>query len=430
MSRGKLLLVKNVLAADSEDFREPRVTDILIEDDTIVCVDSNQNVPDAEVLERKDCIALPGPFDLHMHGRDHEEAEAETMATLAKCALYGGYSGGLLMANSSPPPDTADIYSERREELEALSPLDLRLAAPVTRGRQGQQLVDFEQLRAAGARVFTDDGSPMSDEIARQAFLEAAKYGVAVMEHCEDIELRRTAGPINDGPVARYLGVPGISPEVEARMVERDLKIGLELGVPVGLHHVSRARSYELIREYRAKGVQVVCEVTVHNLIFSELQVLISGANAKMNPPEGSTEDVIACNEALRDGIVNFLVTDHAPHPRYKKELGLTDSAFGIIGAQVALPLLVDRLVKSGAQTLAAITKAMCYNPARFMGVTDRGLIRPGMKAYIAIIDPNCDWCFDDYTSYSKSCNSPVYGEMMHTMVIDNIVRGQVFSLF
>jgi len=333
--------------------------------------------------------------------------------------MAGGFTTVCTMPNTRPAIDNSEalqaIFAKTKESLVRVLPI-----AAITRGRQGKVLTNLPELVKAGAIAFSDDGSAvLNTHLLNQALQYSADLNVPIIEHCEDPYLAG-AGVIHAGEVARELGVPGMPGLAEEVIVARDLILAEESGGHLHVAHLSTARSVELVRQAKRRGINVTCEVTPHHFTLTEMAVKQEGANAKMNPPLRPESDLEAIKAGLRDGTIDVIASDHAPHTAAEKNTGLMKAPFGIVGLETMLALTITHLVESNILTLTDALQKITINPAKILGL-NIPRIKEGEPANFTIFNPNQVWHVDKTKFYSKSRNTPFNGWW---------VKGKVFGVY
>ena len=378
-----------------------------------------------EKLEVIDCtgkVVAPGFVDTHVHFRDPGFTYKEDIASVAKVGLAGGFTHLIGMANTKPAIDDEEtlLYVIREGKKTAIN---IKTCACVTKGMHGKELVDMKLLRDSGAVGFTDDGLPLRDDsICREAMKKARTLKVPLSFHEEAPEFVINPG-VNAGKVAKKMGIEGAYSKAEYMMVERDCKIAKETGALVCIQHISAKESVDLVRKYKAQGVRVFAEATPHHFSLTEEAVLEHGTLAKMNPPLRLEEDRQAIIRGLKDGTIEVIATDHAPHSKDEKDRDFIKAPSGIIGLETSLALGIMNLVDVGHIDLPKLISLMSYQPARFYNL-DAGMIKEDKIANIVVFDPDEEWIYDK--SYSKSENSPFLGKKLKGKILLTICNGLV----
>lgn len=367
------------------------------------------------------CIA-PGLVDVHVHFRDPGFTHKEDIYTGAQAAARGGFTSVVLMANTKPAADNADTLQYVLDKGKETS-IHIYTCANVTKGMQGRELTDMEQLSRLGAAGFTDDGIPLMDEeLLRAALRRAAKCGKPVSLHEENPALIANNG-VHAGKAAAHYGIGGSPREAEISMVERDLKIAVTEEADLSIQHISTKEAVELVRQAKKRSGHIYAEATPHHFTLTEEAVIRHGTLAKMNPPLREEADRLAIIEGLRDGTIDMIATDHAPHSAEEKAKPLTDAPSGIIGLETALALGIRELVKKGYLSLPELIRKMSCAPAKLYHL-DAGYLAEGGPADLVVFDPDKEWVADTFVS--KAANSPFIGETMTGMVTCTICGGEV----
>lgn len=384
------------------------IVDILISKGEITAIDIHakstiREIQADTVINGRGLIAAPGLVDVHVHFRDPGYTYKEDMHTGALAAASGGFTSVVMMANTKPAIDNAELLKNSLDKAKE-EKINIYSVADVTKGLEGKELTDAGSLKAAGAVGLSDDGMPILDEkLLKEAFIKAAALDLPVSLHEENPEFIVNNG-INAGFASEELKIEGSDRQAEISMVERDLKLALETGVTLNIQHISTKEAVKLVREAKKKGGNIHAEATPHHFTLTEDAVLTYGSLAKMNPPLRSEEDRMAIIEGLKDGTIDIIATDHAPHSREEKEKPLTEAPSGIIGLETALALGITTLVDKGYLTILELIDRMSTKPAGMYGLK-AGEIKMGNPADIVIFDPNEEWIVSDFIS--RSSNSP-----------------------
>ena len=400
--------------------------DILIEDGKITKVEKNIK----ESVDKKiDCTNLkiiPGMIDMHCHLREPGFEYKETIETGAKSAVAGGFTTICPMPNTKPTPDNKETLKKIMAEAKRVNLCNILPYASVSKGEKGEEIVDFEELRKAGAIAFSDDGMPVvNSRMMRQAMIEADKLGTFVASHCEEKSV--SAGAINSGAVADRLGVQGVLPEAEEIMAAREIVISETNNVRGHICHISTKTSKNMIRDAKKRGVKITCETCPHYFTFTVDEVLKSGTNAKMNPPLREEKDRQAIIEGLKEGTIDCIITDHAPHAEKEKSQDLSKAPNGIIGFETALSAEIMNLVDPGHIDYLNLVRLTSYTPSKLLHIDDEtGSIETGKRADITIFDPNEEYLYTKDIVVSKSKNSPFIGKNLKGRVKYTIVNGKI----
>lgn len=386
-----------------------------------------QNVSAAENAEVIDCggkVLAPGLIDIQVHFRYPGQTHKEDLESGSKSAVAGGITTVVCQPNTNPTLDSVEVLNDLHSKALEAAYCNVRAYACVTKNMKGEELADLPALKAAGAVGFTDDGLPvMNAHLMRRAFEASRDLGVVVAQHAEDLNLTNK-GCINEGEVSKQLGVRGIPNISESVIVERDLAILEAIGGRYHLLHVSTREALEAIKRAKAKGLKATVEVSPHHFTLTDQQVLKSGTNAKMNPPLRSELDRLALIEGLREGLIDAIATDHAPHDVASKEKPLAEATFGIVGVETMLPLSLN-LVHQGVLSLSDLLAKITCNAAEIINF-DGGEIKVGARADMVLIDLNSEWEISSSNFFSKSKNSPFDGFKVKGRAIKTIVAGKV----
>ena len=403
------------------------VADLLIDRGTIVGTVPREEAPAARAtIDAAGLWVTPGLIDMHVHLREPGGEHKETIATGVAAAVAGGFTTVAAMANTSPVNDSVEVtrYVIARGREAGLARV-LPIAA-VTKGLAGEELTDFDALREAGAVAFSDDGMPIASvEIMRRALAAGRRVGAAVITHAEDRTLV-AAGVMHAGPVAERLGLPGIVPEAEERVISRDCALAAETGGRLHVAHVSTAEAVAIVRRARAGGASVSAEAAPHHFTLDADAVTRHGALAKMNPPLRTPADVAGIRVGIADGTIEVIATDHAPHHADEKARGMREAPFGIVGLETAVGLTLG-CVRAGAFGLMAALRAWTVGPARVLGIA-AGDLRPGAVADVSLIDPEREWTVDPSTFRSRGRNTPFAGMRLRGTAVGVCLGGRVIG--
>ena len=405
------------------------VGNMLITEGIIVRLGKGELAPvsDCDVLPAKGLVVCPGFIDLHCHLREPGFEEKETIATGTQAAARGGFTTVCCMPNTNPPLDNITTIELVRTKAKTEGVIRVLPIACITKGRQGKELTPMGALAATGVLVFSDDGSPVLDSrLMHQALEWSWTADLLVINHCEDTTVT-AGGVINEGQISQTLGLPGMPAAAEEKMVERDLKLAEKTGGRLHIAHVSTAGSVELIRKAKARGVPVTAEATPHHLTLTEEKVKECGTQAKVNPPLRTAEDVRALIQGLKDGVIDIIATDHAPHTEADKQGDFLQAAFGISVFETAFGSLMG-LVHSGQLTLTKLIAGLTSGPAKIIG--DRygrlGTLATGAPADITIFDPDKEWRVNPGDFASKGKNTPWAGSVLKGKVMATIYGGKL----
>ena len=398
--------------------------DVLVENGRISLMEHGLDCEADQVIDAAGLFVSPGLVDMHVHLRDPGLTYKEDIATGAAAAAAGGYTTVVCMANTKPVVDSVEVLSELLGRMKQL-PIHVLSAAAVTKGLQGKELTDMRALRAAGAAGFTDDGIPIMDSaLLFEAMKLAKELDAPISLHEEDPALIAAAG-INQGPVSKQLNFGGAPALAEESLVARDCMLALRSGARVDIQHISSGVSVDVVRAMKGLGAGVFAEVTPQHFSLTEQAALERGALAKVNPPLRGEADRYALIRGLKDGTIDFIATDHAPHSPEEKARELAQAPSGMIGLETALALGVTNLVRKGHLTMLQLLEKMTVNPARFYGL-DAGTLRAGAPADLVIFDEREKWTVEEDKFRSKSRNSPFTGMELYGKVHCTICGGNV----
>ena len=375
-----------------------------------------------EVIDATGWIAAPGFIDVHVHFRDPGLTYKEDIVSGAAAAAAGGYTTVVCMANTKPSVDCVEVLSELRTRQEKL-PIHVLQTANVTYGMKGERLTDMDDLRAAGAAGFTDDGIPIKDEKLMVAAMEKCKeLGVPISLHEEDPDLMFSPG-VNKGRVSDALGLGGAPAEAEYVLAARDIMLNRRIGAKLDIQHISSGVTVQVVRDAKKNGICVYGEVTPSHLSATEDLVLEKGSLARVNPPLRTEEDRQALIAGLADGTIDMIATDHAPHADAEKAQPIEKAPSGILGLETALGLVITNTVRTGQVPLMTVIRALTVNPAGLYGM-DAGELRVGAPADIVLFDPDEEWVVPEHF-HSKASNSPFIGRKLYGKVKRTICGGK-----
>lgn len=402
--------------------------DILIEDGRIAALlKSGEPAPEgAEVFDATGLVVAPGFIDLHTHLREPGQEYKETIASGAWAAVAGGFTSVCAMPNTDPINDNPAVTSFIVEQAAAARLANVFPVGAITKGSKGEELAEMGEMKRAGIVAVTDDGHPVpSPGLMRRAMEYARGFDLTVMDHCDDKSLA-AGGVMHEGEWSLRLGLRGRPALAEESDAMRDCALAELTGARVHLAHVSTRGAVEAVRRAKEHGAEVSCEVTPHHFTLTDAACEDFDTNTKMNPPLRSRGHLDAILEAIADGTVDAVATDHAPHHADEKELEYDRAAFGITGLETAVGLAFDRLVHGGLITLERLVELFSVNPARIFRLEGRGTLRPGAHGDVTILDPEHRWTFDAARSKSKSRNTPFDGHAFHGAAVATVVAGRV----
>jgi dihydroorotase len=409
-----------------------QVGDLLIGDGKIMQIEGTVIPGETKHFDASGLVVCPGFVDLHCHLREPGFEEKETIATGTKAAAIGGFATVCCMPNTEPPLDTPAGVDWVKQKASRDSPVALLTIGCITKGRKGEELTDMAQLAEAGVVAFSDDGNPVaSSQLMRRAMDHSRDLGLPVIDHCEDKTLS-DRGIINEGQLSAKLGLKGIPAAAEEAMVTRNLTLAKQTKVRLHIAHVSTKGSVELIRRAKQEGISVTAEVTPHHLTLTEERIMGESANepfvtnAKVNPPLRTEEDVQALIKGLKDGVIDAIATDHAPHTLADKNCGLELAAFGISGFETAFGCLMS-LVHRGAISLTQLISKLTCEPAKVIGRNDElGTLKTGAPANITILNLKHEWTVNSSKFASKGKNTPYDGNKFKGKVMATIANGRI----
>lgn len=417
------------------------IADVFIEDDKVIKIEKNIKEKADRTISAEGCYVMPGFIDMHVHFRDPGQEYKEDIYTGMQAAAHGGYTTVLTMPNTKPVVDTPDVVSYVHKKAESGSCINVLQVGAVTKGQKGQELSDIEGMVAAGIPAISEDGkSVMNARLYREAMLEAARLGIPVLAHCEDIMLVN-GGVMNADEKAVELEMPGITNSVEDVIIARDILLSKETGARLHLCHCSTKDSVVMVRVAKQMGLSVSAEVCPHHFTLTsdditeyipEIQggVMIpqdtdADTNFKMNPPLRTKEDVEALRNGLKEDVMDVISTDHAPHTFQEKNTSMKKAPFGIVGLETAASLTHTELVLGGYLTPMQMAEKMSHNPAKLIPV-DKGDIQPGKIADVVIFDPKETYTIDKNKFASKGRNTPFHGRQVTGKVKCTICGGRI----
>ena len=419
------ILIKEGRVLDPETKRD-EICDVLIDGDRITRVDSGIETEAERVINAKGCYVMPGFIDLHVHFRDPGLEYKETLTTGGRAAVKGGVTTVCAMPNTKPVIDNGVKVKEVMERAKRESLTNVIQLGAVTVGQEGKELADIRGMAKNGCHAISEDGkSVMNASLYRKGMNLAKEEGLAVFAHCEDITMVE-GGVMNADKKAEKLGLKGITNAVEDVIVARDILLAKETGVRLHLCHCSTKDSIKMLGLAKEEGLDVTGEVCPHHFILSTDDIPKDDGNYKMNPPLRSKEDVEAIKEGLRNGTVDVIATDHAPHAEAEKNRSMKLAAFGIVGLETSAALTYTELVEKGIITPMQMTEKMSWNPAKILGLHDRGSVSEGKIADVVIFDPEKEYTIDKNTFLSKGKNTPFHGRKVKGEVVCTIAGGRI----
>ncbi|MCS6857740.1 MAG: dihydroorotase [Sandaracinaceae bacterium] len=405
------------------------VGDVVIEQGRILRVGRGASAnlpfhPEIRRISARGLWVVPGLIDLHVHLREPGGESKEDIVSGLQAAAAGGFTAVCSMPNTNPPNDCPAITRYQLARAQAACGVRLYPFGAITVGRRGEKLTGMWELREAGAIGVSDDGNCVTSPVLMRRALEQAKEAdLLLSQHCEESSLTHDAD-MHEGPISALLGLRGWPPEAEEIIVARDIILNERIGARYHVAHISTRGALRWVREAKARGIPVSAEVTPHHLFLSDRAVIGYRTFCKVNPPLRSNEDIAALREALSDGTIDCVATDHAPHGPAEKKVPFSEAAPGMIGLETALPLML-KLVRHGIISPSRMVEAMSTAPARIAKI-EGGTLSPGAVADITIIDPDFKWVLTPSSLHSKQCNTPWLGEEMQGVATHTIVNGRI----
>ncbi len=401
-----------------------RITSVLVDQGRIAAYDAIAS-GDEVVIDASGKIVSPGLIDMHVHLREPGREEDETILTGTSAAVAGGFTSIACIPNTEPPVDTQASVEFIQHQAVRADQCNVYVVACVSKNREGKELAELGQLIQAGAVAFSDDGSPVYDaELMRRALEYCCMFDKPILNHAEVRELTQ-GGVMHEGLMSLVLGLPGMPAVAEDVMTGRDIALADATGGRIHIMHVSSAGSVDLIRRAKGRGVRVTTEVCPHHFTLTDESLRSFDSNYKMSPPLRGQEHVDACIAGLRDGTIDVICTDHAPHALEKKMRELDQAPFGIVGLETALGLVVTRLIEPGHLDWPTALAKMTINPARILGI-NKGTLKIGADADITVIDPEARWTVNPARFRSKSTNTPFAGWNLQGRADTVIVGGRI----
>ncbi|TDJ51859.1 MAG: dihydroorotase [Nitrospina sp.] len=424
------ILISNGRLIDPANQRD-EISDILIDKGKIAAIAKPGRIPKqdtdgAKVIDATDQIVAPGFIDMHVHFREPGFEYKETIETGCQSAAAGGFTTVAMMPNTHPVNDNRSVTEFMLSQAKAHGVVNVLSIGAVSVGLQGEKLTDMGDLKTAGVVAYSDDGHPvMNNELMRRALEYSKMFDLPIIQHCEVLDLT-AGGCMNESRVSTELGLKGMPTEGEDIMVYRDIALLEKTGGRVHVAHISSAQSVDLVRQAKAKGLAVTCEVAPHHFSLTDEAVRGYDTNSKMSPPLREQKDVAAIKQGLQDGTIDMIATDHAPHDLADKQMDYQSACFGIVGLETALPLTL-KLIDEKVITLPQMVALFTAQPAEIFKL-DKGNLAVGKDADVVVFDPQVEYNIDVQKFKSKSKNSPfhgwpVKGRVTHTLVMGKIVH-------
>ena len=419
------LLIKNAIIVNADKLaKQPQ--DILIEKGVIKRIAVSIKDDKAKVIDAKGKLVFPGLIDIHAHFREPGEEHKETIESGMMAAAKGGFTTVMCMPNTVPVIDNRSIAELVVNESKRKGLINVIPIGAITKGQNGQEMTDMFELKEAGCGALSDDGKCVSNSYLMRLAMEYAKMaGILLIQHCEDPMLS-SGSVMNEGVTSTLLGLKGDPGLSESVIVSRDIELANYLDSRIHFAHMSLKRSVELIRAAKAQGIKITAEATPHHFTLTEDELKSFNTNAKVHPPLRTKEDVEAIKAALKDGTIDCIATDHAPHAREDKEKDMDRAPCGMIGLETAVGLTITELVEPGILSWPQMARKMVAAPAKIMGLENKGAIEEGLDGDVTIIDPKEEWtvCEEDFVSKSK--NSPFIGRKLRGRVAATICAGKI----
>jgi dihydroorotase len=401
------------------------VKDILVENSKVADIKDSISVGADTIIDAKGLLVLPGLVDMHTHLREPGREDKETIETATLAALKGGVTSLLAMPNTTPCIDSAQAVGILQKRIQKLARANVFIAGAITKNRKGHAIVDFKGLKNKGVLAFTDDGSSVDDEkLLSKAFVLARELNMPIICHCEDTQLSAD-GVVNKGIISTRMGLRGVSKESEYRRVERDIALAEAAGSRIHIAHVSCAESVAIIKQAKQRGARVTAETCPHYLMLVEDDVTGFDTNKKMNPPLRSADDREALKQAIKDGTIDVLSSDHAPHTESEKDIEFDRAAFGVIGLETILSAGITSLCDTGLIDFSRLVQICSNSPARILGI-NKGTVAKESDADIAIIDVKQNWIVEKKDIVSKSKNSAFLGMKLNGKVRYTVLNGEI----
>ena len=402
------------------------VMDILLEDGKVAVIGSDIREQDAEIIDARGLTVCAGLVDMHVHLREPGFEYKETVETGAAAAAHGGFTSIACMPNTRPVTDSPEGIDLVRQKAAQACGVHVWPIGAVSKGQKGQELTDFEALKGAGAVALSDDGVPVQNaNLMRDGLILAHRQNLTILSHCEDADMVKNYA-VNEGRISRQLRINGRPAIAEELMVARDAMLAEETGAAGDICHISTAKSVGNVRRYKRKGVQITCETCPQYFSLTEDEILTQGTMARVNPPLRTRADVEAIIEGLKDGTIDAIATDHAPHSAEEKAKALTEAPSGMVGLETALGVTLTYPYHTKEMPLSDILRKMTINPACILRLPTKGRLSIGADGDMVIFDPAEEWTVDPEQFASKGRNTPFAGKKLKGKVKYTIVGGKV----
>ena len=418
------ILIKNGRVIDPAAKRD-EIADILIDGGKIISVARDIKNGCRQVIDATGKIVMPGLVDMHVHLREPGREDKETIASGTAAALKGGVTSLLAMPNTTPAIDSLKNVTLLQGIIDRDAQANVFICGAISLGRKGRELADLIRMRKVGVLAFSDDGSSVDDaEFLLKVFKKAREQKTPIICHCED-KILSAGGVVNLGFTSTRLGLRGISRESEYKRIERDIALSMRAKATLHIAHVSCRQSVEIIALAKKKGAQLTCETAPHYFCLTEEAVLGYDTNMKINPPLRSKEDVEAIKQGLKDGTIDAIASDHAPHTENEKDIEFERAEFGTIGLETELAVAITELIEAGILSWPQLSAKMSWNPSRILGI-NKGTLSVGIDADIVIVDPDKEWTVRKEDFVSRSRNSAFIGRKLKGAVEYTIRNGKI----
>ncbi len=419
------LLIKNGRVIDPHS-RTDETLDILLDRGKITDIKPKIEGKGLKVIDASRLVVAPGFIDMHVHLREPGQEDKETIRTGSLAAAKGGFTSIACMPNTDPVNDTRGVTEYILSEAKRNAVVNVFPIAAVTKGLCGEMLTDMADLRSAGAIAFSDDGRPIENSLVMRRALEYSKLlDTLIIDHCEDRNLS-SDGVVHEGYYSYKLGLNGIPASSEEIMVARDIILAKKADAKVHIAHISAKGAVDLLKQAKRENINITAEVTPHHLLLNDSYIESFNTDLKVNPPLRSSDDVNALLEAIKEDFIDAFATDHAPHTPDEKDVEISEAPFGINGLETAVSLLLDRLVNKNIISLEKFIAMMSTNPARILGLENKGKIAVGTDADLTILKLHQEVVVDKYQFRSKSRNTPFHGWKLKGAPVMTIVGGKI----
>lgn len=418
------LLLKNGTVVDPVNKTEAKM-DVLVKKGKIAEVKKNIKADSAKVIDCAGKIVAPGFIDMHVHLREPGYEFKEDITSGSKAAVKGGFTSVACMPNTEPAIDNASIVYYIQEKSRKANLCNVFPVGSITKGRDGKNLAAIGELVEAGVIAISDDGTSVLDAgLMRKAMEYAKMFDIVILDHCEDTTLALD-GVMNEGYYSTVLGLNGIPTCSEDVVVARDIALSQYTNAKIHICHISTAGSVELVRQAKKRGVNITAEVTPHHISLDESELESYNTSLKVSPPLRTKEDVAAMKKGLKDGTIDAIATDHAPHAKHEKLVEFNYAPFGMIGLETALPVVLTETYHKKVLSLSQVVEKLSANPAKIFGLENKGSLSVGADADIVVFDTDTDVVFDEDSFASKSNNSPFIGKKLKGKTLLTVVAGR-----